>query len=98
MRRGCLLTIVLAIRLFAQRGTGELRLTVTDGTGVGMEASIQLVNQAAQIKQNSRTNKAGEYTAKALPFGNYRLQVDKPRFATVQDMLEIRSQIPVERR
>jgi hypothetical protein len=98
MRRGCLLFIVLAIRLSAQRGTGELRLTVTDATGVGVEASIQLVNQAAQIKQNSSTNKGGEYTAKALPFGNYRLQVEKPGFATVQDMLEIRSQIPVERR
>src|SRR5437588_11972730 len=82
--------------LHAQRGTGELRLTVTDGTGAGLESAGSLVSQAIQLKQSFTTDNQGRHTARSLPFGMYRLKIERSGFAPFSALLEIRSEVPLE--
>jgi outer membrane cobalamin receptor len=81
--------------LFGQRGTGELRLLVTDVAGGAVSASGLLVNQATQVRKEFVTDASGHYLARNLPFGAYRLRVEKEDFGTYSTLVEIRSEIPL---
>ncbi|HUS08074.1 MAG TPA: TonB-dependent receptor [Bryobacteraceae bacterium] len=80
--------------LVGQRGTGEIRLSVTDSAGASMAASGNLVNQSTQLRQAFTTDPDGRYTAQNLPFGIYRLQVEKPEFTPSIKLVEVRSELP----
>jgi len=97
-RRLWTVLLFCALPLLAQRGRGELRLTVTDPAGLGVEASVELVSQANQVQQVFRTDWEGHYAARGLPFGFYRLQVDRPGFTSFSELVEIRSEVPLEYR
>lgn len=84
--------------LRAQRGMGELRLTVTDPAGLPLDASVELDSQASQVRQTLSTDREGRALARDLPFGVYRVQVGHSGFAPVAKMAEIRSAVPVEMR
>ena len=88
--------VLWAMPLLAQRGTGELRLTVRDTTGLGVEASGELVSQANQVQQTFHTDPEGRYWARDLPFGVYLLRVERSGFAPFSALLEIRSELPRE--
>jgi hypothetical protein len=75
--------LLLASVLHAQRGTGELRLSVLDDTGAGVEASGTLLSQAIQLRLTFTTDDQGRYTARHLPFGVYRLNIERPGFGSV---------------
>jgi outer membrane cobalamin receptor len=83
--------------LLAQVNTGELRLTLTDPSGHGVESAIVLSNEANQYSRRLITNKDGNLTIKTLPYGVYSLKVEKESFVSVATSFEIRSAIPVER-
>src|SRR2546428_728316 len=95
-RRLWTVLLFCALPVLAQRGRGELRLTVTDPAGLGVEASVELVSQANQVQQVFRTDWEGHYAARGLPFGFYRLQVDRPGFTSFSELVEIRSEVPLE--
>lgn len=95
MRVTCLM-MCLALPLAAQRGTGELRLTVTDPAGAGVVADGFLVSQATQVKRNFETDREGRYVAKDLPFGMYRLQLERANFSPFSAVVEIRSELPLD--
>ena len=86
--------VLWAVPLLAQQGTGQLRLTVRDATGLGVEASGELVSQANQVRQTFHTDSEGKYGAKDLPFGLYLLRVERSGFAPFFTLLEIRSELP----
>ncbi|PYU10785.1 MAG: TonB-dependent receptor, partial [Acidobacteria bacterium] len=65
---------------------------------MGVEASVELVSQANQVQQVFRTDWEGHYAARGLPFGFYRLQVDRPGFTSFSELVEIRSEVPLEYR
>lgn len=88
---------LVTLPLLAQRGTGELRIVVTDATGAGLEATIELVGQATQVRLIAVTGPDGRYVAKTLPFGPYTLRVARDAFTPWTQSLEIRSEIPIER-
>ncbi|PYT20259.1 MAG: TonB-dependent receptor [Acidobacteria bacterium] len=88
--------LAAAAMLSAQRGGGELHLTVLDTSGAGVEASGQLVNQAIHLKQKFSTDKQGRYIARNLPFGVYRLELERPGFGTHSALIAIRSELPLE--
>jgi hypothetical protein len=90
--------LALAWPLCAQWGTGELRIQVSDPAGLALEAPVTLVSQANQVRQKFSTDASGRYTVKALPFGLYKLQVEHAGFSPFTELLEVRSQVPVERR
>ena len=95
MRLWCAL-LFFAAALYAQRGRGELHLWIVDSTGGGLESAGSLVSQAIQVKQSFTTDSQGRYTVRSLPFGIYRLNVERTGFASFSTLLEIRSEVPVD--
>lgn len=89
------LIVAFALPLMAQRGTGELRLTVTDPAGAPVDAAGVLASQATQVKQIFTTDRDGRYVAKNLPFGMYRLQLERVNFSPFSALVEIRSELPL---
>jgi outer membrane cobalamin receptor len=92
----CLILLLWAIPLCAQSNSGELRIKVTDPAGLGVKSSVQLVSEVNQIRKALVTDEAGNLVAKLLPFGVYRLEVQREGFAPFSDSIEIRSAIPAE--
>ena len=84
--------------LAAQRGTGELRLTVKDPAGLGLEATGSVVGHATQVRHTFTTDPQGRYSIRLLPFGMYRVQVERSGFSPFSSLLEIRSEAPLDYR
>jgi hypothetical protein len=87
----------IAVPLMAQVNTGELRLKVTDSTGLGLKATVALSSKASQYFSELTTNADGTARIKTLAYGVYRLDIEKRGFSSISNTLEIRSEIPVER-
>jgi len=87
---------LLALPLFAQSNTGELRLKVTDPRGQGVKASITLSSDAAQVHRSLVTDDGGLLSARNLPFGPYQLKVASDGFSRFSGIIEIRSALPTE--
>src|SRR5579872_1728241 len=96
MKIRLILLVVWAVPLCAQSNTGELRIKVTDPAGLGVKSSVQLVSEANQIRTTLLTDDAGNVAAKLLPFGVYRVEVQREGFAPFSDSVEVRSAIPAE--
>src|SRR2546423_4627107 len=97
-RRLLPLLALIALPLAAQRGTGELRLTVKDPAGLPLEATGTVIGQATQVRMRFTTSAEGVYFIRALPFGAYRLQVERSGFAPFSGLVEIRSEAPLDYR
>src|SRR5271154_6765979 len=95
MKRFLLLFLLNVLPVFGQSNTGELRLSVTDPSGLGAKSSVELVCEANQFQQSFETDDSGNLVAKRLPFGVYRLRVQRSGFAEFTDSVEIRSAIPL---
>jgi len=87
---------LLALPLFAQSNTGELRLKVADPHGLGVRASVTITSDAAQLHRSLVTDDAGSLTARNLPFGAYQLTVESGGFSAFSGVIEIRSALPTE--
>ena len=87
-----------AVPLVAQTEVGELRITVTDPTGLPLPAAVDLVSEVNQFKRAYQCGSDGKVSAKRLPFGLYRLQVRREGFAPLSEIIDIRSAVPSERR
>lgn len=93
----CVCVIVLALSgQFTQRDTGELRLRITDPGGLPLNATVELVSDAAQIRETRQTDAAGVLIARGLAFGTYRLAVTRDGFAPFAGSVDIRSALPTE--
>jgi outer membrane cobalamin receptor len=82
--------------LLGQSNSGELRIRVTDPSGLGVKSSVELVSEANQFQRTLATDGLGDLVVKRIPFGVYRVQIDHPGFAVFQDSIEVRSAIPAE--
>ncbi|HLY16447.1 MAG TPA: TonB-dependent receptor, partial [Bryobacteraceae bacterium] len=92
-----ILLLLLASGLaWGQVITGELRLVVSDSTGLPLPSSGVLVSAASQTRREFRTDDAGRATFQHLPFGLYRLTVEHAGFAGSSALIEIRSAVPRE--
>lgn len=97
MASRALLFLLVAAPLFAQSDGGELRLAVQDRGGAAVPATVELVNQATSTRQSVALPADGRYDFKNLPFGAYQLQVSRAGFAVHNELVEIRSRLPVTR-
>ena len=88
------MSLLLAAPLVAQNNTGELRLKVSDPSGLPLQSSVSIVSQVNQYRRTFETDPEGALTAKRLPFGIYRIEVQHAGFASFSDLVEIRSAIP----
>ena len=96
MKRLLALVFICALPLFSQSNSGELRLKVTDPTGLAVKTSVQIVSQANQYRNTLTTSDQGMLDVQHLPFGIYQLEINQPGFAVVSESVEIRSSIPTE--
>jgi len=80
--------------LFGQTKSGELRLRVTDPSGTGVKAAVQMASEANQYRQSLVTNNDGALVLQHLPYGIYQLAVSRAGFAVATSSIEIRSSIP----
>ena len=96
MRRFAALFLFCGSPLFCQTNSGELHLKVTDPSGLGLKASVQIISEANQYRNTLVTDGHGDLDLQHLPFGIYQLEISRPGFATMLESLQIRSAIPTE--
>jgi hypothetical protein len=97
VRRYTLILLLMTLPVFSQSNTGELRLHVTDPSGMTVRAQVQLVSEANQYSQTFTTDDQGNLDARRLPYGLYQVQIHAPSFAQVTEPVAIRSTLPVDR-
>src|SRR5580658_238015 len=98
MKKALIAAVLLwALPLLAQRTTGELRLTVTDTSGLGLKSTVELVSEANDYRHTFTTDDQGNLDARRLPYGIYQLQIQAQGFAPVSESVEIRSALPLDR-
>src|SRR5271170_8031589 len=90
------LFLLCALPLFSQTNSGELRLKVTDPSGVGVKATVQIISEANQYRNALATGDQGALDVQRLPYGIYQLEIQQPGFAAIADSVEIRSSIPID--
>ena len=86
-RHSLVLRITSAV--LAQTATGVIRGTVEDLTGaVVTDVHVKLVDDARHQSWEQRSNQNGLFEFRALPFGNYRIELDHPGFtkAVIEDV------------
>ena len=86
--------LLLALGQFGQANTGELRLTVVDGSGLALPSEVELVSESNQVRERLKTDDRGSLTARRLPFGTYRVTVTREGFAPFAGAIDIRSPLP----
>lgn len=85
-----------AIAAWGQANRGELRFSVSDPSGAGLRARVDLTSQANQFHQSLETDAAGRVTFAMVPFGTYDVLVERTGFAAYQATIDVHSTIPQE--
>jgi outer membrane receptor protein involved in Fe transport len=80
----------------AQTDFGELQIVVTDPTGAAVSASGALVSEAPQLFRSFSTDDRGRFTLERVPYGVYRLTVEREGFAGYSAVVDVRSAVPRE--
>ena len=79
----CLLLVTAPA--FAQLGTGTILGQITDPTGAVVPgATVTATNVDTTFTRTGTSNAQGSYRFPAMPVGNYRIEVSKQGFKTVQ--------------
>jgi len=73
--RNILLIVVLlnGSGICAQTNTGELRIKITDPSGLGLKAKVEISSSANEYRSTLTTDDSGNAIAKNLPHGVYRI-------------------------
>ena len=82
--------------IHAQATRGELRIQVHDPQGAALACTAVLVSDGNQLRRNFETPPDGKYIAQDLPFGVYKLSVRADGFAPRTQVVEVRSEVPVQ--
>jgi hypothetical protein len=96
MKRLATLLLFCALPLYCQTNTGELRLKVTDPSGLSVKATVQIVSEANEYQHTLATDDQGVLDVQRLPFGIYHLEINQPGFAEVSETVNIGSSIPTD--
>ena len=96
MRKLIVLFFSCSLLLLGQSNTGELRLRVTDPSGLAVKASIQVISEANQYRRVLSTDDKGTITLQRLPFGVYQIQIRQAGFADVFQSVDIHSSLPAD--
>ena len=81
----------------AQSNNGELWLSVSDPSGLGVKCVVRIVSEANQYRKEFASDDSGNLIVQRLPFGVYLIDIRQPGFAEVSQSVEIRSTIPEQR-
>jgi hypothetical protein len=98
MRKALIIAALLwTLPMLAQSDTGELRLTVTDPSGLGLKSTVELVSQGNEYRHTFTTDDHGNLDARRLTYGIYQVQIQAQGFAQLSESVEIRSALPLDR-
>jgi len=96
MGKVAVFSLLCSLLLFGQSNSGELRLRVTDPSGLAVKTAIQIVCEANQYGRVLSTDDQGTLMLQRLPYGVYQLQIKQPGFAGVSQSVDVHSSIPIE--
>ena len=85
-----------AVSSSAQSNSGELRLKITDPSGLGVKTTVRIASEANQYQNTLATTDQGALDVERLPFGVYQLDIMQSGFAPASETVEIRSSIPLD--
>jgi hypothetical protein len=91
-----LLVLLCASSLLAQTNRGELRLSVTDPSGLGVKATLELASEANQYHNTLSTAADGKLNVQRLSYGLYHVTVQGEGFAPVSQSIDVHSMVPIE--
>jgi len=89
-----LLFLLFAGPAFAQSDFGELRLTITDSSGLPVRGRVDLASQAVHYARRFLADAGGHVVAKRLPYAIYTLSASYPGLTPVSQMADVHSAIP----
>lgn len=92
-----LFVLDVACPLLAQVNSGELRLRVTDPSGLGLNALVTVSNEPNKFLRTFVASEAGEVDIKALAYGVYLVRAEKSGFVPDVETVEVRSALPAQR-
>jgi len=96
VRRVLVCFLLGASALCAQSNEGELRLKVTDPSGLGVQTTVEITSKANEYHRTFATDAEGKVDAKRLAFGIYRIEIRQPGFVAVSENVEIQSALPLD--
>jgi hypothetical protein len=85
-----------SLLLSGQSNSGELRLRVTDPSGLAVKTSVQVISEANQYRRSLSTDDQGTLTLQRLPYGVYQCKINQRGFAEVSQLVDVHSSIPTE--
>jgi hypothetical protein len=95
MKKIVVLFLLCALSLQAQSNRGEIRLKVTDPSGLGLKTAVHVSSEANQYRAVLQTDSQGNLVLQRLPFGLYTLEVEQTGFAPVTETIALASSIPI---
>jgi outer membrane cobalamin receptor len=90
------LALALTLLQFAATETGDLRVRVTDASGLPLQSSVELSSDGNQFRAEYQTDASGVILVRRLPFGSYRVIVSRDAFAPFATIVQIQSAQPLE--
>jgi hypothetical protein len=91
------LFFIVAFAVCAQNyNSGELRLKVTDPSGLAVKTSVRITSDANGYRNVLATNDHGELDVQRLPYGIYQVEIKQPGFADASESVQIRSSLPID--
>ena len=76
---------------FGQSNYGELRLLVTDPSGLSVQTTVEIVSQGNQYSSTLATDEHGALIVKHLPYGVYPVEIHASGFAGISEPVDIAS-------
>lgn len=80
--------------LWAQSQAGELRIKVTDASGLPLPSTVTVSSEGSRTHLTAKTFPDGHFDFEHLPYGVYKVTVEHPGFQKDTRVLEIRTAIP----
>jgi len=96
MRSRPILLLLLAGTAIAQSDVGELRVTVTDSSGLAVRGQVEVASEANQYDRRFLADSRGCVAVRHLPFGSYTVTASFAGLASAARLVEVRSAIPAD--
>ena len=90
-----LILLFWACVLLAQERAGELKIAVSDPSRAALASRCEIASDSNRFALRFEVDPTGEYTVKKLPFGSYKVTVERAAFAPFSTVIEICLEIPV---
>ncbi|MGC2298836.1 MAG: TonB-dependent receptor, partial [Acidobacteriaceae bacterium] len=94
-RWGTILLLLAVYPGFSQSNSGEVRFSVADPSGRGVQVTIHIVSVANQYSVNLETDRQGKLDVARLPYGVYQLVIARSGFSQLTGLITVRSSIAV---